>query len=158
MLRVRVPSPASLDSGMETKRCPPMPSGLTLSEYGVRTNGKAQYWCRRCHRLYQRRYYEEHQAYYAKLIAERVERNRSLVRKAKSVPCADCGRRYPHYVMDFDHRPGEKKCFALASAMGQTRISAERLRAEIAKCDVVCANCHRIRTHSRRKERADKAK
>jgi hypothetical protein len=60
--------------------------------------------------------------------------------------------------MDFDHRPGEKKCFALANAMGQTRISAERLRAEIAKCDVVCANCHRIRTYERRKARAEKVR
>src|SRR5215831_1722709 len=152
MLWVRVPSPAP-GLGMETKKCPRCHRDLPFSEYGIRTNGRFQYWCRKCHRLYQRQYYEEHQEYYAKLVAERVERNRAMVRKAKSVPCADCRCRYPHYVMDFDHRPGEKKCFALANTMGQTRISADRLQAEIAKCDVVCANCHRIRTHLRRKQR-----
>ena len=143
---------------METKTCPQCHQDLPLSEFGVRTNGRPQHWCRKCHRVYQRKYYEEHQDYYAKLIAERVERNRSMVREAKSVLCAECGCSSPHYVMDFDHRPGEKKCFALANAMGQTRISAERLRAEIAKCDVVCANCHRIRTYERRKARAEKVR
>jgi hypothetical protein len=52
--------------------------------------------------------------------------------------------------MDFDHRPGETKCFNLAIAAGQTRLSWAKMLAEIAKCDVVCANCHRKRTHRRR--------
>lgn len=29
-----------------------------------------------------------------------------MVRKAKEVPCRDCGHSFPHYVMDLDHRPG----------------------------------------------------
>jgi hypothetical protein len=74
-----------------------------------------------------------------------------MLRKAKSVPCADCGQCFPFYIMDFDHRPGEVKAFAVANVAGQTRISAARIQAEIAKCDVVCANCHRIRTWRRRK-------
>jgi hypothetical protein len=52
--------------------------------------------------------------------------------------------------MDFDHRPGEKKCFNLSIAASQTRQSWEKMAAEIAKCDVVCANCHRERTHQRK--------
>jgi len=78
-----------------------------------------------------------------------------MLRKAKSVPCADCGLSFPYYVMDFDHRPGPVKCFNLANVAGQTRISLARLEAEIAKCDVVCANCHRIRTHERRKAKLE---
>jgi len=54
--------------------------------------------------------------------------------------------------MDFDHRPGEVKEFNLAQVMSQSRISWSRLLAEIAKCDVVCANCHRIRTWQRRRK------
>jgi hypothetical protein len=76
-----------------------------------------------------------------------------MIRQAKSVPCADCGLSFPYYVMDFDHRPGEIKDFALANVASQSRISAKRIRAEIAKCDVVCANCHRIRTWRRRREK-----
>jgi len=81
-----------------------------------------------------------------------------MLQTAKNVPCADCGNRYPYYVMDFDHRPGEKKCFNLANVAGQTRISMARLKAEIAKCDVVCANCHRIRTYERRKAKLEQQK
>jgi len=81
---------------------------------------------------------------------ELVENHRRLIRQAKDVPCADCSQRYPHYVMDFDHRTGEKKFFNISVAGGQTRLSWERIAEEIAKCDVVCANCHRIRTHERR--------
>jgi hypothetical protein len=44
--------------------------------------------------------------------------------------------------MDFDHVRGEK-LFGIAVNMN---ISWERLEAEIAKCEIVCANCHRIRT------------
>jgi hypothetical protein len=55
--------------------------------------------------------------------------------------------------MDFDHRPGEKKLFAMGSAGVQVRVSLEGLLAEIAKCDVVCANCHRIRTYHRGRQK-----
>ncbi len=65
----------------------------------------------------------------------------------KSRPCADCGIQYPFYVMDFDHREGVTKEFALNSV---TRLTREAILREIAKCDVVCSNCHRERTHQRR--------
>ncbi|HKI32610.1 MAG TPA: hypothetical protein VKA46_12145 [Gemmataceae bacterium] len=132
------------------KRCPKCQRDLPLSDFGVRTNGRRQPWCRACQCSYQREYYERHKAYYLKLQDERVERNRRAIREAKDVPCADCGKRYPHYVMDFDHRPGEKKCFNLSIAAGQPRLSWTRMLAEIAKCDIVCANCHRERTYQRR--------
>ena len=49
--------------------------------------------------------------------------------------------------MDFDHRLGEVKSFVISYAPG--RHSLEAITAEIAKCDVVCANCHRLRTRDR---------
>ena len=60
----------------------------------------------------------------------------------------DCGKKYPPYVMDFNHRPGEKKVGKISSMAHSGRLS--RLVAEITKCDVVCDNCHRGRTHKRR--------
>jgi hypothetical protein len=134
------------------KRCPRCGEVKHLKEFGTRTSGKPQHWCKICHCQYQREYFERRQSYYAELQAQRVARNRELLRKAKRVPCTDCGQSFPPYVMDFDHRPGEEKAFALANAAGWTRISLKRLEEEVAKCDVVCANCHRIRTHQRRKE------
>jgi len=133
------------------KECPRCKKQLPLTEFGARTNGKPQHWCRACHCAYQREYYERHKDYYLRLQEERVARNRRAIREAKNVPCADCGRRYPPYVMDFDHRVGEKKTFNLSIAAGQTRLSWAKMKAEIAKCDVVCANCHRERTYQRRK-------
>ncbi len=72
-------------------------------------------------------------------------RGRALIDELKSVPCADCGVEYPPYVMDFDHRDPNTKLFRVSS---RTHHSTEKLCAEIAKCDVVCSNCHRIRTHN----------
>lgn len=133
------------------KECPRCKQLLPLTQFGVRTNGKPQHWCRACHCAYQREYYERRKDYYAKLQNERIGRNRRGIREAKKVPCADCSRKFPYYVMDFDHRPGEVKCFNLANAAGSPRLSWEKIEAEIKKCDVVCANCHRIRTHQRKK-------
>jgi len=49
--------------------------------------------------------------------------------------------------MDFDHVRGEK--VLSISAMVHKGFSWESILAEIAKCDVVCSNCHRIRTAAR---------
>lgn len=57
----------------------------------------------------------------------------------------DCGNRFPPECMDFDHRPGEIKLFGIsASVQGW-----QKMLDEIVKCDLVCANCHRIRTKAR---------
>lgn len=75
-------------------------------------------------------------------------RNRTRLAQVKSRPCMDCGGSFPSECMDFDHVRG-KKAGNLSTMAGQA-ISSERLEAEIAKCDVVCANCHRVRTAARR--------
>jgi len=50
--------------------------------------------------------------------------------------------------MDFDHRPGEEKLFLLKVSKMVT-YKLETVLLEIAKCDLVCANCHRMRTQRR---------
>ncbi len=71
---------------------------------------------------------------------------RDLIRAAKLKPCADCKKRYPFYVMDFDHLPQFEKAYQLNQPH---RLGLEKAKAEIAKCDVVCSNCHRERSHRR---------
>lgn len=61
--------------------------------------------------------------------------------------CADCGGKFDSHVLDFDHL--YDKSFNLANFKTHTN-SLERVKEEIAKCDVVCSNCHRVRTHKRR--------
>ena len=62
-------------------------------------------------------------------------------------PCVDCGINYPYYVMDFDHVRGIKHANVMELV---STLSKKRIDQEIAKCEIVCSNCHRIRTHMRR--------
>jgi hypothetical protein len=75
-------------------------------------------------------------------------KRRAYLDQLKTVPCADCGQSYPPYIMDFDHVRGVKRFNV--SEFGR-HIAAETLAKELAKCDVVCANCHRERTHGKGK-------
>lgn len=63
-------------------------------------------------------------------------------------PCADCGKHYPACVMDFDHLPEYKKVRSVVhlAMAGATKMLEE----ELPKCEVVCSNCHRLRTEKRR--------
>lgn len=73
------------------------------------------------------------------------------VRQLKSdTPCADCGENYPYYVMQFDHVIGTK--FIKINRMVYTS-SFHAVMEEIAKCEVVCANCHHSRTFNRQQKR-----
>jgi hypothetical protein len=62
-------------------------------------------------------------------------------------PCVDCGINYPYYVMDFDHVRGQKHANVMELV---STLSKKRIDLEIAKCEIVCSNCHRIRTYMRR--------
>jgi len=56
------------------------------------------------------------------------------MRELKAAPCMDCGGTFHPSAMTFDHRPGTNKV------------------KDLAKCDLVCANCHAVRTFQRREE------
>lgn len=77
------------------------------------------------------------------------EKVKNYLRQLKDVPCQDCGIKYPYYVMDFDHRDPETKEYAPARLCDSSMATVEK---ELAKCDVVCANCHRERTHKQRNQ------
>ena len=61
--------------------------------------------------------------------------------------CTDCGYKGHPAALDFDHLPGFEKREIIARMIGWPRST---LLAELAKCEVVCANCHRIRTWKRK--------
>jgi hypothetical protein len=71
-----------------------------------------------------------------------------LLNKLRDVPCSDCGQRFPPCAMDFDHRDPATKSQGVTRMVGRAGI--DRILAEAAKCDIVCANCHRARTFHRR--------
>jgi formate-dependent nitrite reductase cytochrome c552 subunit len=71
-----------------------------------------------------------------------------MLRDLRRVPCTDCGQRYEPFQMDFDHRDPSTKLFTLMTGRAML-MSTAKLLAEVAKCDIVCANCHRDRTYQR---------
>jgi len=81
-------------------------------------------------------------AYANKRFEERI----GLINRAKSEPCVDCGKKFPSCAMDFDHREQGDKFRNVSKMFSYSEI---RLLEEISKCDLVCSNCHRIRTWQR---------
>jgi len=78
---------------------------------------------------------------------KRADKNRAEIAAYKvEHGCIDCGYNANPLALEFDHLPGSVKRKTVASMM----YSAPKLiYAEIAKCEVVCANCHAIRTMGR---------
>lgn len=103
-------------------------------------------------RKYRRDYYARNrQRHIDNQKAKNVERraaNVAAMNEAKDRPCADCRVKYPPYVMQFDH-VGDDKLEEVSSLVWRAA-TLKRVLAEIAKCEVVCANCHFERTHQRK--------
>ena len=96
-------------------------------------------------RPYNVAYYAAHREEEIERVTRRQRATLAWLRDLRRVPCLDCGGDFPPHVMDFDHRDPSTKSFPIASGKVLLK-SRALLELEIAKCDVVCANCHRIRT------------
>ena len=74
-------------------------------------------------------------------------KKRAWLNSIKDVPCIDCNNKYPPECMDFDHINNNKE-FTVSKSI--TQMSYKKLQSEIDKCEIICANCHRIRTKERK--------
>lgn len=83
---------------------------------------------------------------YAKSSKAARERRKAKIAKLKDAPCTDCNVKYPPYVMQYDHI-ADNKVMKVSRLLG--RASWDTVLAEIAKCELVCANCHAVRTYVR---------
>lgn len=81
-------------------------------------------------------------AYVKQALSKRMVWFNSL----KDKPCADCGVKYPPFVMDFHHIDPKQKSFSIGR--GRFREGRKKILDEIAKCILLCANCHRIREYA----------
>ena len=80
---------------------------------------------------------------YSKLARERI---RVFINNYLKVnPCVDCGEADP-IILEFDHVAGKDFNISDATRKG---VSIKKLKDEIAKCEVRCANCHRKKTYER---------
>jgi hypothetical protein len=104
--------------------------------------------CKLCHNAYTREHYKNNKKYYLNK-ARKNERKYKI--KARELiwnyllehPCIDCGEIDP-IVLEFDHIDSETKEFTLG-AIGHG-MALKRIKEEIEKCEVRCANCHRRKT------------
>ena len=123
------------------KRQPPSEFHLS-SKYGH------QPWCKSCRRGYDASYWKrtrETRVHFRRLRQVELERwHRSLKRMT---PCADCGGHFHHAAMHWDHLPGQPKRLEVSTLVhrGSRRAAIH----EMTKCELVCANCHAVRTYER---------
>ncbi len=111
-----------------------------------KAKGQRDNYCRPCRSQYKREHYLANKQRYVDNAARRrrqvaLDRLEFLFGYFRDHPCVDCGETDP-LVLDFDHL-GDK-LFNVTHGIKDR--SWEALLAEIAKCEVRCANCHRRRT------------
>lgn len=135
---------------MPMKRCGRCGIEQDQLAYPVRDarTGRRHTICRSCRRGYCRKYYWTNHVEYNARKRARLKiyraRNRQYVEQYLSThPCVDCGLLNP-LVMEFDHVKGKKR--SDVSTLVREAAALPVLIAEIAKCVVRCANCHRMRT------------
>lgn len=61
--------------------------------------------------------------------------------------CSDCRNKFPHYILEFDHRPEHDKIDVVYRVL--RNYGPEAAWEEVKKCDVVCSNCHKVRSYMR---------
>lgn len=137
---------------MQRKRCTWCGRLKNFAQFSIRYRDVLHSACKDCHNAYTRRWYRKRRLRQIALAGEARKRYnklaRALIAEVKSKPCADCKRKYPPHIMDLDHVTGTK--VDAVSVMVRRKLSLERVKAEILKCEAVCSNCHRERTHRRR--------
>jgi hypothetical protein len=130
------------------RRCGRCKERKPLHEFAWRRQalGQRDNYCRPCRAAYKRAHYTANRQRYLDAADRRkrriaAERAALLVAVLRDRPCVDCGERDP-LVLEFDHL--RDKSFNIAHSLRNR--SWQAVLAEIEKCEVVCANCHRRRT------------
>ena len=121
---------------MKTKGCPKCKQEKSVEAFSANTANRngLQSYCKPC-------MVDHNKGYNVGWLKKRKAKLDSL----KQAPCMDCGVEFPPECMDFDHIKGEK-LFNIANAR---YLAWGSVLAEIAKCELVCSKCHRLRTVER---------
>ena len=92
-----------------------------------------------------KKYNQENGERFAQLKSARIAKLYEWLNELKQAPCTDCKQTFNPVCMDFDHLDGSAKIKGITKMVNET-YSKERIIQEIEKCELVCANCHRLRT------------
>jgi hypothetical protein len=116
----------------------------------INEHSKNQKMCKKCRSDYDRLRYKNKK----EILREQHKRYRINFAKwyqslKDNKPCTDCGKTYPYYVMHWDHLGNKNtEVSKLLKIQSKTLILEE-----IAKCELVCGNCHAERSFQRRSTR-----
>lgn len=126
---------------MDTKVCATCKIEKPITEFNKAYNPTGyNYSCKECVRKYSREHYNKNKRSY-------IEKNNRYLSKVKAFieefknnsSCEICGESRP-WCLDFHHRDSREKEFNIGAFKGK---GIEKVKEEIAKCSVLCANCHR---------------
>ncbi len=131
------------------KKCIQCKIDKEITEYRKKGN-TTQSKCKDCMKIADKEYYKN---YINKNIGRKEELETARYEKIKeelwlikSNPCIDCKNKYHPFCMDFDHLKDKTKNI---SDMLNSGCSLDAIKKEIEKCELVCSNCHRLRTYNR---------
>lgn len=133
------------------KICAECKLSLSLDLFATNKNksdGKSDK-CKVCKKVYNAEYYKrtknKHNPNRASRLVEARKIARQFVSEIKRInPCEDCGKFFHPIAMDFDHVEGVK--IADVSTLVRQGASLDKISLELRKCNLVCSNCHRLRT------------
>ena len=135
---------------LQTKRCSKCHLDKEIAAFPKRHSGRLRTnsYCFECQRIYSRAHYQRnksrHNARRRRNQTVYVAKNKELMRQyLKGQRCVDCGISNP-LVLEFDHVRGVKR--REVSIMLCSGFAWKRILEEIAKCEIRCANCHRVKT------------
>lgn len=131
---------------MDYKECTNCENELTVTSFHRRGNGY-QSWCKECRR-------KKDQQYHLDNREKRSEQKKVWKRhfsewymSLKNGLCADCGESFHPVCMQWDHLPEFTKTSNLSDLYGKK--NKKMILEEIQKCELVCSNCHALRTYHR---------
>ena len=138
------PSEPATETELEVvlRRCGRCGEDLPTANFNRHATGY-QWWCRECFRAYFRARGEVHREQSREARRRRRREVRAFLDDyLRSHACAECGEADP-IVLEFDHVGAKRGHVAVLAGGG---ISMRGIKRELVNCEVVCVNCHRVRS------------
>lgn len=127
------------------KRCSKCTEEKDESEFAIKRKGKLQSHCKPCGREMTRNHYHNNKEYYFSRNKKRKLKAREFILSfLKENPCVVCGEA-DIVVLEFDHLDPKLKSANIAVLINSA-YGLPSIKKEIAKCQVLCANCHKRKT------------
>lgn len=126
---------------METKICSKCGKEKPIEAFAIKRASKSGRTCecKECHKIYRDKHYQENKEYYKEKAAKyRIDRRKEFNKFKEGLKCSICGESR-WWVLDFHHVDGTTKEKEVVNLVESPR----KLKEELKKCIVLCANCHR---------------